>query len=87
MTDYPEHEKLTVIRPQSQAVGEFIEWLRQNGMTICTYETGANADRYGGEYVPIRESRDKLLARHFEIDLDVIETEKRAMLAELSKAT
>jgi hypothetical protein len=33
---YPEHDKLRAIKDKSQAVGEFLEWLRDTkGLTIC----------------------------------------------------
>lgn len=28
MSKYPEHDKLTAVKAQSQACGEFIDWLR-----------------------------------------------------------
>ena len=34
--DLSEHEKLKAIKPLSQAIGNFIEWLGENGMTICS---------------------------------------------------
>ncbi len=36
MTDYPQHDKLTALAGANQVVGDFIEWLGQNGMAICT---------------------------------------------------
>lgn len=33
--NYPEHEKLHAIKDQSQSIGEFIEWLGENGYSIC----------------------------------------------------
>src|SRR6266516_6765252 len=32
---YPEHEKLKAVKDASQAIGEFIEWLGENGYHIC----------------------------------------------------
>lgn len=32
---YPEHDKLREITDDFQVIGEFIEWLSQNGYTIC----------------------------------------------------
>lgn len=79
MADYPEHEKLRAISEKSQAIGEFIEWLAEDqGIQLCRL-SGSRVDRYAPNQQPIT----KLLALFFEIDLDVIETEKRKMLDEL----
>ena len=72
--DYPEHAKLANVQPQSQAIGEFLEWL--------TSETGHVIAKYGDDerLRPSYESINGLLAQFFQIDLTVLETEKRAML-------
>ena len=79
MSEYPEHDKLKAIQPLSQAVGDFIEWLSGQGLWICEHR-----DTFGGEWVPALRSRDQLLAKHFEIDLDKLEGEKRVMLKRLN---
>lgn len=38
MSAYPEHEKLSEIQEQSQRIGLFLEWLRQQGYVICRWE-------------------------------------------------
>lgn len=44
MSDYPEHEKMTAVQEQSQAVGEFLEWLQTptehggKGVSLHTWE-------------------------------------------------
>lgn len=35
---YPEHEKLRFISDQSQACGEFLDWLSSRGVTLGKYE-------------------------------------------------
>ncbi len=41
MTSYPEHEKLKAISDQSQACGEFLEWLSSSqSVTLGKYEEG-----------------------------------------------
>lgn len=74
---YPEHEKLKRIVDQSEKLGEFIEWLEGQGIFFATADP--REDRLGG-HVLITESTTQLLARYFQIDLNVIEREKRAML-------
>ena len=69
----PEHEKLKEVQPQSQAIGEFIEWLGEQGIWLSSFN---RFDRLE----PINDSAEKLLARYFEIDLKVLEAEKVALL-------
>ena len=38
---YPEHEKLQLVKDRSQAVGEFIEWLLRN-YSICQWQDEGN---------------------------------------------
>lgn len=38
MSEYPEHDKLTQVREQSQAIGEFLEWLEGRGVNLCRYQ-------------------------------------------------
>ena len=78
--NYPEHDKLTLCKDQSQIIGEFLDWL--------TYEKSihlAKWNRYN-EMVPDHTNTQELLAEFFEIDLNVLEQEKRTMLDELRKA-
>ena len=77
---YPEHEKLAAIKERSQAIGGFLEWLDEKGIVLCTLR-----DEFGGEqYFPIYRSINDMLAGHFGIDLNVLEQEKRAMLADIT---
>lgn len=64
---FPEHEKLKLVADKSQVIGEFVGWLETKGIWL-----ESNARR--------TPAITQLLAEFFEIDLDVIETEKRAML-------
>ena len=81
MSDYPEHDKLKLVADKSQAIGEFIEWLAEEGRGIYL----AVPHPFGEGLVPANKSITRLLAEFFEIDLDKIETEKRAMLDNLRK--
>jgi hypothetical protein len=77
---YPEHTKLKAVVSQSQAIGGFIEWLGEQGMWICKlYKANPTCE---GEYLPVTGSINELLAKHFEIDLKKLESEKRALLEE-----
>lgn len=39
MSDYPEHDKRSKILDQSQAIGEFLDWLGSQGVHLVVYET------------------------------------------------
>lgn len=73
MSDYPEHEKLKKVHDESQAIGAFLDWLSENGHVIC------NLNEYD-EYFPWYKSIEQILALYFDIDLNVLEQEKRDML-------
>ena len=77
---YPQLSRMQAVQEQSQAIGEFIEWLGQNGMAICTSEDGLRGDRF----YPVMVPTEKLLARHFDVDLQAEEKERRATLAAIS---
>jgi len=75
MSDYPEHDKLHLVKDATQAAGEFVEWLGTQGIFLAVREQ--EWDRA----VPASCSITDLLARWHDIDLSKIEAEKRAMLA------
>lgn len=83
-SDYPEHDKLRAVQEQSQAIGEFLDlWCPEQGLVLCELvHRGRTGEGYD-EYVPARRNLQALLAEHFEIDLDVLEAEKEAMLVAL----
>ena len=81
---YPEHVKMQKARDElgTQKIGDFLEWLDHTGRYVCErreYETMGGLQT--SELMPVRESVRDLLAEYADIDLDKIETEKRAMLA------
>ena len=76
--EYPEHEKLAKIKDESQSIGEFLSWLRQDRW-IC------ELDEVKDQFYPTRESIESLLAEYFGINQDKLEQEKRQILAELRK--
>ena len=75
--ELPEHDKLRDIQPLSQAVYNFLEWCGEQGIVLCDC-----TDRSNERWYPISMGREKLLARHFEIDLAKLEREKESILAE-----
>jgi hypothetical protein len=70
---YPEHVKLRAVKDDSQKLGAFLDWLQEQGIALYHDEP---------EPLAVCLTTEKLLAKYFEIDLDKIETEKRAMLEE-----
>jgi hypothetical protein len=68
----PECEKLHKISPQSQMIGEFLEYLQSRGYII--------AERWKEVLVPVHESTNELLAEYFDIDMNKVERERQALL-------
>lgn len=87
----PETDKMIAVKDKSQAIGEFIEWLGDNGMAIVRYATkedmfddeGERNGIHEGDYLTMLTSIEKLLARYFGVDLNKAEKEKRAILESL----
>lgn len=78
---YPEHEKLAAVQNKSQAIGEFLDSLRERGIQLCeVYKREGRGYPRDGEYTPITRSLEALLADFFEIDLKKLGAEKDAML-------
>jgi len=75
---YPEHTRLHAIKDDSQKIGAFLDWLeaQEEAIRLCRW----NDQR--AEYERIYEGVETILSRYFEIDLNKIETERRAMLEE-----
>lgn len=72
---YPECERLLAVRRESQAIGEFLKWAREDqGLSLCAYS------KYGKEYAPSWITVEKLLAEFFNINLGKVEEERRQML-------
>jgi hypothetical protein len=84
---YPEHEKLKAISEESQVIGNFLDHC---GYTLC--DLGRSDDFGGprvdqGRYWPIHKSISDILAEYFDIDLKVIDKEKRQMLEHMRATT
>jgi hypothetical protein len=126
MSNYPEHDKQAKVVDQSQAIGEFLEWLNSEGVRLMTWRedltderiddwceaakySHLHCDHWGSDdkdhtccrcgkpfgyrevtgikaWVEQSRSIMQLLADWAEIDLKVIEAEKRQMLAEIRAA-
>jgi hypothetical protein len=82
LPETPEHDKLHKIADKSQVIGEFLDWLPEQGIHLArwVYDEGYDRERL---VTGAGKSNTALLAEFFEIDLDKIETEKRALLEHL----
>jgi hypothetical protein len=98
MVETPECNKMLEVNEYSQAIGEFIEWLRTEkhyDITETKRFTEVREQLFSDktyeteivETVPIRQSIERLLAEYFNIDLDKVEMERREILKELQKAS
>lgn len=76
----PTLDLMVAVHPESQAIGNFIAWLEENGMHIAVYYNRSQT-------CPINESIEQLLARYFDIDLNVAEKERCAILAAFNART
>lgn len=79
---YPALAKMESVQDESQTIGQFLEWLQENGMVVCS---GADGLR-GSQYWPILEGTEALLARFFEVDLKEVEKERRRILDSIQSA-
>ncbi len=78
LPECPECDKMIGVQDQSDTLTSFVDWLNENGYTICTLE---KTDGYPREqYIPHRETYEKLFAEYFNIDLNKVEKERRALL-------
>lgn len=83
--NYPEHEKLSKVKDQSQEIGQFIDWLGKKNMAIGKFFERSGECNSWEVFEPTKIGIEKLLAEYFEINLTVLETEKRLMLDEQRK--
>jgi hypothetical protein len=79
LSKYPECDKLAKIGKESYKLGEFIDWLREDGIIFCEWVKDYDYP------VQRREDTEHLLARYFKIDLDLVEKERGQLLEELRK--
>jgi hypothetical protein len=81
----PELDRMLVVKKKSQAIGEFIEWLGENGMWVGEWHEDVSGvmPSFGA---PVGKSIEQLLADFYGIDLVKAEQERRAILAEIAKA-
>lgn len=82
MTNYPEHEKLEKVKEETQAIGQFLEWLNSKKKIILGsyFKDADNLNTDLQEMRMIYVQHEKLIAEFYGIDLDKLEQEKRDIL-------
>jgi len=93
VSDHPECDKVAAVHEQSQAIGDFIEWLPSKGLTIATrfcleaerdmqHACSARPEdcEMSERFIPASFQINTLLAEFFGIDLAAVDREQRAML-------
>lgn len=84
---YPEHERLRALDGANDTVGEFIEWLSEQGYVIAEYGTGQpDDDRSEHRLWPVQRGIESWLAQYFNINPAKISAEKDAMLRAMREA-
>lgn len=78
-TKYPALAKLDDAHAGMLVVREFLDWLGEKRIDLCTVIPGLAQDRWA----PISDGYDKLIAQHFGIDTNAVENERRAILRAL----
>lgn len=80
---FPQLAAMVRVQSSSQVIGEFLDWLSENGLTVCERSEGLR----GTQFVPAREDAQALLARYWGIDLVELEGERRAVLAQARQSS
>ena len=81
----PECDKMLAASGKSQAIGEFLDWLKDEKKVVLSVHSTAEDDMAGKRHprerlIPFYDSTEKMLAEFFGIDLAKAEEEKRAIL-------
>ena len=74
---YPECVKLAAIAPLSQEIGNFLD---ESEYVLCTYE---KIDEHISRYVPVHKDIQTMLAKHFDINMKLVEQERQHILDNL----
>lgn len=94
---YPACEQMSAVAPFSQHVGDFLDWLREQGIVLAHHacphgwtnpeecEESKSCRRGDNDFSLWHhgEATTAMLARFYDVDLDAVERERRAMLEAL----
>ena len=79
----PQLDKMKAVQKESQLLGEFLEWLQEEGLVICEWHenqyVNGKLSQPAGVY-PTRRTSQQLLADYFGIDLKAADWERQALL-------
>jgi hypothetical protein len=74
----PVLDKMLANKAESQACGNFLNWLQEQGYVVARYGTER---RMRETLLPVHDSIEQLLAKYFEVDLGAAERERCKILA------
>ena len=82
-SDTPELNKISEAQPDSQTIGQFLEWLDEKEIILAEW-TGSDCDECGDEcLMRMIRGKEKLLAQYFDIDLVKAEKERQLILDDI----
>jgi Ni,Fe-hydrogenase III component G len=76
--EYPESEKLSRISLERQVIDDFVEWLGQQNIRLCSIPAA-----YEHTWMPISRQVDSLVMEMWGIDPVKLEQERREMLRKM----
>lgn len=59
MSDYPEHDKLSAVKDETQAAGAFVEWLESKGIHLMVWREDLTDTRVVDDECPVKFDADK----------------------------
>jgi len=69
---YPQCERVAEVRPQCEAISDFLNWAEAEGMVLCSMDGALESE--------IVRGRPQLYADFFGIDRTELEKERRAII-------
>ena len=91
----PTLDKMLAVKDKSQIIGNFLEWLGEEGIELAQYhkhkptcydcKENRLCQLYEGDLIPIHLPSEKV-AQYFDIDLNEAEREKRKILEMIQDA-
>jgi len=72
---YPELEKMASAKQASHIIGEFMEWIGEQGYVIAQLDEPSVLDPNPQQLIPVYKSINDLLAQYFDIDLNKVQQE------------
>jgi hypothetical protein len=60
MSDYPEHDKLTAVADETQAAGDFVNWLAEQGIQLMTWRENLTDTRPASDECRVSADSDSI---------------------------